>query len=118
VMALHLSAIVESSDTAVISVDFNGHIQSWNKKAIALLGYQKSEMIGRSVMPLFTPDFALNITELFEKLKTGDKLKKDSQCLTKTGEIRDVILRAFPIISTAGESEGISLVMAEKNSAE
>jgi PAS domain-containing protein len=47
--ALILSAVVESSDDAIISKDLNGIIRSWNKSAERLFGYEAAEAVGQSV---------------------------------------------------------------------
>ena len=48
-----LANIVESSDDAIISMDLDGVVVSWNPGAWRLLGYSAEEMIGKSITTSF-----------------------------------------------------------------
>ena len=50
-----LSAIVESTDDAIMSVDLEGRIASWNKGAERLYGYSAGEVVGLSASVLLPP---------------------------------------------------------------
>ena len=53
---LLLSAIVDSSDDAIVSKTVDGIITSWNHGAERIFGYSKEEAIGRPVRILLPPD--------------------------------------------------------------
>ena len=44
-----LAALVEATNDAVLSIDVNGAVTSWNRAAEELYGYTEAEMLGRSV---------------------------------------------------------------------
>ena len=51
----YLSVIVEASDDAIIGLDINGTVISWNKGAEKTLGYRSDEILGRPVSVLIPP---------------------------------------------------------------
>src|SRR5216683_1339121 len=53
---LHLAAIVESSDDAILGKNLEGIITSWNAAAERMYGYSAEEIVGQPVTLLFAPD--------------------------------------------------------------
>ena len=51
-----LAAIVESSDDAIIGMDLNGIITTWNRGAERLYAYRSEEAIGNPVTILLPDD--------------------------------------------------------------
>ncbi len=54
--AERLAAIVTFSDDAIVSKDIQGVIQTWNKGAERVFGYEAAEVIGKSITILIPPD--------------------------------------------------------------
>jgi diguanylate cyclase (GGDEF)-like protein/PAS domain S-box-containing protein len=57
-------SVVESANDAIISADRNGKLLSWNDSACRIFGYQREEVLGRSVSLLFP--------EMYSKQIDGD----------------------------------------------
>src|ERR1700730_18065814 len=69
-----LAAIVESSDDAIISVDLNGRIATWNSAAERLYGYAPNEIVGKSVTLLFPPDRPHEESAILERIRRGERI--------------------------------------------
>ena len=72
--ALHLAALVESSDDAIISKDLNGIVTSWNRAAERVFGYTASETIGRSIATVIPFDRLSEETEVLTRIRRGESV--------------------------------------------
>ncbi|MCU1329126.1 MAG: domain S-box protein, partial [Bryobacterales bacterium] len=73
--SLLLSAIVDSSDDAIISKDLNGVITSWNQSAVRLFGYTSDEAVGQPVATLLIPhDRQHEEPTILAKLRRGERV--------------------------------------------
>src|SRR6185437_4103207 len=67
-----LSAIVESSDDAIIGKDLSGNVVSWNAGAERMFGYTAAEMVGASMQLLVAPDRPDEEASILENAKRGE----------------------------------------------
>jgi len=51
----HLAAIVESSQDAIIGMDLQGTVSSWNHGAQEMFGYSEAQVLGRRLVDLIVP---------------------------------------------------------------
>ncbi|HEY1339643.1 MAG TPA: PAS domain S-box protein, partial [Bryobacteraceae bacterium] len=110
--ALLLSAIVDSSDDAIISKDLNGVITSWNKSAQRLFGYTAAEAIGKSVADLLIPDDRQEEEpRILARLRSGDRVDHfETLRRRKDGALLDISLTISPVKDARGRIIGASKI--------
>ncbi|GHA48178.1 hypothetical protein GCM10007103_31420 [Salinimicrobium marinum] len=106
-----LSAIVESSDDAIISKDLNSRITSWNSGAERIFGYKESEVLGKSIM-LLIPDSRLHDEDLILKnIRNGRRIHHfETIRKTKNGKEIPVSLSISPVKDKQGKIIGASKI--------
>jgi PAS domain S-box-containing protein len=106
-----LSAIVDSSDDAIISKDLNATITSWNKGAERLFGYTANEAIGRPITMLIPPDRIHEETDILGRLKRGEHINHFQTIRRhKDGTMLDVALTISPVKDASGAIVGASKI--------
>jgi len=108
---LLLSAIVDSSDDAIVSKDLNGIITSWNLGAERLFGYEAREVIGRPVTILIPPERWSEETEILSQLRRGNRVDHfETIRRRKDGTLLDISLTVSPIKDSTGHVIGASKI--------
>jgi len=104
-----LAAIIESSGDAIISVDLDERITSWNKEAERLFGYSADEMIGKPITVLVPPDRHNQELEIMERLRRGERIVRyETANRRKDGTSLDISLAVSPIKDESGHVIGAS----------
>jgi PAS domain S-box-containing protein len=110
-MLLHLAAIVESSDDAIISKTLEGIIKSWNPGAQRLYGYSAEEVVGQSISILVPPDRPDEVPRILETIKQGGRIDHyETSRVRKDGEHIDVSLTISPVREASGTIIGASTI--------
>ena len=107
-----LSAIVDSSDDAIISKDLNGIITSWNKSAERLFGYTATEAVGQPVARLLIPaDRQEEEPEILSRLRRGERVDHfETKRRRKDGTLLDISLTISPVKDSRGNIIGASKI--------
>jgi PAS domain S-box-containing protein len=106
-----LAAIVESSDDAIISKDFNGIITSWNSGAQRIFGYEASEVVGKPITILIPPDRQDEETRIMAGLRRGESTDHfETVRIRKDGTPINVSLTISPIRTDEGVLIGASKI--------
>jgi PAS domain S-box-containing protein len=110
--ALLLSAIVDSSDDAIISKNLDGVITSWNKSAERLFGYTTDEAIGRTVASLLIPDDRQDEEpDILARLRQGERVDHfETVRRRKDGSLLDISLTISPVKNLQGVIIGASKI--------
>jgi PAS domain S-box-containing protein len=110
--ALLLSAIVDSSDDAIISKDLDGVITSWNKSAERLFGYTAEEAIGQTVAALLIPDDLQDEEpDILSKLRKGERVNHvETVRQRKDGSLVHISLTVSPVKDRRGRIIGASKI--------
>jgi PAS domain S-box-containing protein len=106
-----LAAIVESSDDAIISIDMDGVITSWNRGAERLYGYSAGEVVGRPVALLIPEDHIDDSPVIMERLRRGERIEHyETVRIARDGRRIDVSLTVSPIRNAEGTIVGASKI--------
>jgi PAS domain S-box-containing protein len=108
---LFLASMVESSEDAIIGVDLELRVFSWNEGAMRMSGYTPEDVIGKPVN-ILTPDEHRNEERLqFESLARGEKLGHfETVRVRKDGRRLDVSLSISPVRNHSSAIIGYSLI--------
>jgi PAS domain S-box-containing protein len=106
-----LSAIVESSDDAIISKDLNGVITSWNRSAERLFGYTAGEAIGQSIAMLIPAERLGEEPEILARLRRGERVEHFQTIRVRKDSSRmNISLTVSPVKDADGRIVGASKV--------
>jgi|GEM_PF-4577890 len=101
------SLVFESSNDAIIVMDFNGRVYAWNKSAELMFGYNKGEVIG-DILPMLSQEDIRKLLETIKRVSSGEKvIGYESEWLGRKGKV-DVSATFSPVISEDGKQIGIS----------
>jgi PAS domain S-box-containing protein len=103
------ATIVESTDDAIIGLDANGIVASWNKGAEQLFGYSAKEAIGRTIGFLSPTDRPEDGPNVLKRALKGEVLRQyETVRRRKDGTRVEVSLTVSPIADGEGRIIGVS----------
>lgn len=107
----HMSAIVESSDDAIVSKDLSGIIQSWNSGAERLFGYTAEEVIGKPITIIIPAERLTEEPEILSRLQRGERVEHfETIRRRKDGTRLNISLTISPVKDAHGTIVGASKV--------
>lgn len=104
-----LGFLVNSSNDAIISMDLNGIITSWNKGAKMLYGYRSIEMEGKKLDIIIPEELREEYNEMLkDAIKQENSIKIETERVNKDGKKHNVSLSLTPIRDKRAKVIGIS----------
>jgi two-component system CheB/CheR fusion protein len=96
--ALRLAAIVESSDDAIVGMDLDGIITSWNTAAERIFGFLAEEIIGKSITILIPHDYRKEEEAIIERIRRGQRVGHfETVRQRKHGSLIDLSMTVSPV---------------------
>lgn len=108
-----LAALVASSGDAIISVDIDGTIRSWNLGAESLLGFTEEEIIGQPKTKIVPDDRLDQYHDWRGLVLQGKTVSADTQRCRKDGSIVEVSVNSAPIRKPDGTIFAISSILRD-----
>jgi PAS domain S-box-containing protein len=109
--AQRLATIVETSDDAIISKNLDGIIQTWNRGAQRIFGYEAEEVIGKPVTILMPPERFDEEPGILARLRRGERIDHyETVRRRKDGTLLDVSLTISPIRDHTGRIIGAAKI--------
>jgi PAS domain S-box-containing protein len=103
------AAILQSSEDAIISLNLDNLITSWNIGAQHMYGYTEEEVLGRPIFIIIPADLDEEEQGLFAQIKAGKGIvHHETVRLTKDGRRINVSLTVAPLRDWTGKIVGVS----------
>ena len=107
-----LAAIVAVSDDAIIGLDLEGRVLSWNPAATETYGFSTDEVLDQSFFELVAPDHADSLKIQLSQLTQGH-FKDDAVHRTNSGREIPVSMTASAICDSSGNVQMVAVVVRD-----
>ncbi|MGH2372177.1 MAG: PAS domain S-box protein, partial [bacterium] len=108
--SLRLTAIVDSSDDAIVGKTLDGVVTSWNRAAERMFGYTAAEAIGQPITIIIPPEHRPEEDYVLSRLREGEAAHFETVRMRKDGTRLDISLTVSPIKDAAGHVIGASKI--------
>ena len=106
-----LSAIVESSDDAIIGTTLDGVVATWNRGAQRLYGFTPEEAIGRHASFLYPVGRKDEVDTTLDQVRGGTPVERlETTRQRKDGSLVHVAVTYSPILDAAAAIVGVSAI--------
>ena len=107
----HLATLIESSGDAIISMELDGTVRSWNPAAERIFGYSADEMIGAPIFKLIPPELHDEERALLARIRRGEHVGHyEADRIRKDGRRIRIALSLSPVRGRDGRLLGASAI--------
>lgn len=110
IIANKLAAIVDASAEAIVGLDSNGTVVTWNPAAGNLFGYSSDEIVGRSLSILLPDEETDVLQDKLRRLLVGGPARVEVARKRSDGTRVSVAVTAAPICDSNANITGFSVV--------
>jgi PAS domain S-box-containing protein len=108
---VRLASIVDSSNDAIISLDLNGLVTSWNAAAMQMFGYAPEEILGQPIQQIIPAEFHEEEKIILRNLRNGKRLDHfETDRLYKDGSRIKISLTISPLRNAERRVIGASMI--------
>lgn len=109
-----LSAIVATSDDAIISKTLEGIITSWNPAAERLFGYSEKEAVGKHISLIIPHDRLSEEDLIISNISAGKKIDHfETMRVAKDGKMIPISVSISPVLNKHGDIIGASKIVRD-----
>ncbi|HEY8113865.1 MAG TPA: PAS domain S-box protein, partial [Actinomycetes bacterium] len=105
----YVESLVEINPTAIVTVDRDGNVTSWNLAAEELFGYSRDEAIGRNIDDLVVGQDLRSQAVSYEEVLRAGRFHTVTKRARRDGTLADVELTVVPVIEE-GEPTGYLVI--------
>jgi PAS domain S-box-containing protein len=110
-IAQRFAAIVQSTDDAILSINLDRIITSWNSGAERLFGYRAAEVIGQPLTILIPSDRLHEENTIIDRIRRGERVDHyETVRRRQDGSLVNVSLTVSPIRDAKGRITGASKI--------
>src|SRR3954447_6573296 len=105
------SAVVESSNDAIITKKLDGTITGWNRAAERLFGFTAAEAVGKRIDIIVPPERRAEVKDILARIGRGERIELHQTArVRKDGGHVEVSLSVSPIRAATGQIVGASKI--------
>jgi PAS domain S-box-containing protein len=109
-----LACLVESSSEAILGVDRDGFILTWNRGAREIFGYSLAEITGQPLATLFAPGAEGDAERAMTALRTGREMgRRETMGARQNGESVHIAVTVSPIGAPGAETGSASAIVQD-----